>query len=146
MERELFEKAPIAKAYLKLALPVVFSMVLNVVYNMADTWFISLTGDPNLVAGVSVCSPVFVLSIAMGDIWGLGGRVQKSNTFWLIFSVFTGILSRTLNGSGLSERGNYTIKTSPDNPPAGTWRVLPPTHKLLFREPSPQETACRDLL
>ena len=40
---------------------------------MVDTWFISLTGDADLVAGVSVCAPVFVLSIAMGDIWGLGG-------------------------------------------------------------------------
>jgi putative MATE family efflux protein len=38
-----------------------------------DTWFISLTGDSDLVAGVSICSPIFVLSIAMGDIWGLGG-------------------------------------------------------------------------
>jgi len=48
-------------------------MALGVVYNMVDTWFISLTGDADLVAGVSVCAPVFVLSIAMGDIWGLGG-------------------------------------------------------------------------
>ncbi|MCR4884158.1 MAG: MATE family efflux transporter [Clostridiales bacterium] len=73
MQRDLFEKAPIPKAYLKLSVPVVLSMVLGVVYNMVDTWFISLTGDANLVAGVSICAPIFVLSIAMGDIWGLGG-------------------------------------------------------------------------
>ena len=73
MKRELFEDAPIPYAYLKISVPVVLAMVLNVVYNMVDTWFISLTGDPNLVAGVSVCAPIFVLSIAMGDIWGLGG-------------------------------------------------------------------------
>ena len=54
-------------------MPVVLSLVLSVVYNMVDTWFISMTGDTNLVAGVSVCAPVFVLSVAMGDIWGLGG-------------------------------------------------------------------------
>ena len=46
MERVLFETAKIPYAYLKLALPVVLAMVLNVVYNMVDTWFISLTGDP----------------------------------------------------------------------------------------------------
>ena len=74
MERDLFEKTPVPKAYMKLAVPVVLSMVLGVVYNMVDTWFISLTGDPDLVAGVSVCAPIFVLSIAMGDIWGLGGN------------------------------------------------------------------------
>lgn len=73
MERDLFENAPVPRAYLKLAVPVVFSMVLNVVYNMVDTWFISLTGDTNLVAGVSICAPIFILSIALGDIWGLGG-------------------------------------------------------------------------
>ena len=73
MQRDLFENTPVPGAYLRLALPVVLSMILSVVYNMVDTWFISLTGNPDLVAGVSVCSPVFVLSIAMGDIWGLGG-------------------------------------------------------------------------
>ena len=73
MQRDLFERAPVPRAYLKLALPVVLAMVLNIVYNMVDTWFISLTGDADLVAGVSLCAPVFVLSIAFGDIWGLGG-------------------------------------------------------------------------
>ena len=78
MQRDLFEKMPVPKAYLRLALPVVLSLILGVVYNMVDTWFISLTGSPDLVAGVSVCSPVFVLSIAMGDIWGLGGSSLMS--------------------------------------------------------------------
>ena len=73
MDRELFEKTPVPKAYMKLAIPVVLAMVLNVVYNMVDTWFISLTDDPDLVAGVSICAPIFVLSVAIGDIWGLGG-------------------------------------------------------------------------
>ncbi len=71
--RELFENTSVPKAYLKLATPVVLAMILSVVYNMVDAWFISLTGDPDLVAGVSLCSPVFVLSIAIGDIFGLGG-------------------------------------------------------------------------
>lgn len=78
MQRELFESISVPKAYLKLAIPVVFAMILSVVYNMVDAWFISLTGDADLVAGVSVCSPVFVLSIAIGDIWGLGGSSLMS--------------------------------------------------------------------
>ena len=65
MQRELFENAPVPRAYLKLAVPVVLAMLLSVVYNMVDTWFISMTGDTNLVAGVTVCSPIFVLAIAM---------------------------------------------------------------------------------
>ena len=78
MQRDLFENTPVPRAYLKLAVPVVLAMLLSVVYNMVDTWFISLTGDTNLVAGVSICSPVFVLSIAMGDIWGLGSSSLMS--------------------------------------------------------------------
>ncbi|MBR3494357.1 MAG: MATE family efflux transporter [Clostridia bacterium] len=78
MQRDLFERTPVPRAYLKLSVPVVLAMVLSVVYNMVDTWFISLTGDTDLVAGVSVCAPIFVLSVAMGDIWGLGGSSLMS--------------------------------------------------------------------
>ena len=60
------------KVLLGFALPMLLGNLFQQFYNMVDTWFISLTGDTNLVAGVSLCSPVFVLSIAMGDIWGLG--------------------------------------------------------------------------
>ena len=73
MQRDLFERAPIPKAYVKLAMPVVMAMVVSVVYNMVDTWFISMTGDTRLIAGVSLCAPIFILAIAIGDIWGPGG-------------------------------------------------------------------------
>ena len=73
MQNELFEKTPIPKAYLKLAMPVVLSSVLTLVYNLVDTYFIGRTGNADLVAGVALCAPVFTLLIAMGDIFGLGG-------------------------------------------------------------------------
>ncbi len=73
MENELFEKMPINKAYIKLAMPVVFSGVLTLVYNMVDMFFVAKTGDTNIVAGVTLCGPIFTLLIAMGDIFGLGG-------------------------------------------------------------------------
>ena len=73
MEQELFEKAPVSKAYFKMALPVVMSMLVSLVYTMVDTWFIAQTQDTALVAGVSLCAPMFTLMVAMGDIFGLGG-------------------------------------------------------------------------
>ena len=73
MQEEIFEKYPIPKAYFKLALPVVFSMVISLVYNMVDTYFIAGTGNTDLVAGVALGSPIFTLMIALGDIFGLGG-------------------------------------------------------------------------
>ena len=81
MANELFEKVPVHKAYFKLALPVVFSMVISLVYNMVDTWFIARTGNTNLVAGVSLGAPVFTLMIALGDIFGLGGSSVISRLF-----------------------------------------------------------------
>lgn len=81
MQNELFEKAPVYKAYFKFSLPVVFSMVISLVYNMVDTYFIARTGNTNLIAGVSLGAPVFTLMIALGDIFGLGGSSVISRLF-----------------------------------------------------------------
>ena len=102
LQRDLFERTPVPKAYLKLAVPVVLAMVLNVVYNMADTWFISMTGNTDLVAGVSVCAPLFVLSIAMGDIWGLGGSSLMSRLLGNRRDGDAGRLSRPARADGSS--------------------------------------------
>ncbi len=37
---ELFAKVPIHKAYFKLALPVVVSMIVTMIYNLADTFLL----------------------------------------------------------------------------------------------------------
>lgn len=81
MENELFERASVPKAYMKLALPVVMSMMVSLVYNMVDTYFIALTGKQELVAGVSLAAPIFTLMIAFGDIFGLGGSSLISRLF-----------------------------------------------------------------
>ena len=81
MENELFEKTPVPKAYMKLALPVVLSMMVSLIYNMVDTYFIALTGVQELVAGVSLVVPVFTMMIAFGDIFGLGGSSIISRLF-----------------------------------------------------------------
>lgn len=81
MMDELFARTPIPKAYMTLALPVVMSMVVQLVYNMADTFFIALTGDTSLIAGVSVCAPLFTLMLAFGDLFGLGGSSVIARLF-----------------------------------------------------------------
>ena len=81
MQNELFESASVPKAYMKLALPVVMSMMVSLVYNMVDTYFIALTGKQELVAGVSLAAPIFTLMIAFGDIFGLGGSSVISRLF-----------------------------------------------------------------
>ena len=81
MDNELFEKAPIPEAYFSLAMPVVLSMLVTLVYNMVDTYFIAHTGNTDMVAGVSLTAPVFTVMIALGDIFGLGGSSVISRLF-----------------------------------------------------------------
>ncbi len=81
MENELFEHAPVQRAYFTMALPVVMGMVVNLVYNIVDTFFIARTQNAQLVAGVSLCAPIFTLMIALGDIFGLGGSSLISRLF-----------------------------------------------------------------
>ena len=69
----LFEQAPVQKAFFALALPSVFGKLIMLLYNLADTWFIASTNDSNIVAGVSLVAPVFMVMIALGDIFGVGG-------------------------------------------------------------------------
>lgn len=57
-----------------MALPLVFSMVISLVYNMVDTFFIAKTGNTNLVAGVSLGAPMFTAMIALGDIFRTGWK------------------------------------------------------------------------
>ncbi len=73
MENSVFQSKSLSKAYFRLALPVVFSMVISIVYNITDTYFIALTQNTSLVAGVSLCAPVFTLLMAFGNIFGQGG-------------------------------------------------------------------------
>ena len=80
-KNDLFEKTPIPRAYFTFALPVVFSMVVSLVYNMVDTFFIAQTGNTDLVAGVSLSAPVFTLMIALGDIFGTWGKFSDLPAF-----------------------------------------------------------------
>lgn len=73
MYNDLFEKAPIPKVYMKMAMPVVMGMIVTLIYNLVDTYFIALTGNTNLIAGISLCAPLFTLMLAIGDIFGIGG-------------------------------------------------------------------------
>ncbi len=81
MENEIFEKTPVPKAYMTMAMPVVMSMVVSLIYNMVDTFFIARTGNTYLVAGVSLGAPMFTAMIALGDILGLGGSSLISRLF-----------------------------------------------------------------
>ena len=103
-ERGLFDTDRLIPTYFRLALPVVFSMVVTLVYNLADTYFIARTNDALLVAGVSLCAPLFNALMAIGNIFGQGGSslisrllgggrndaVRRVSSFCFYVSLLTG--------------------------------------------------------
>lgn len=69
---EMFEKAPAARAVLKNTVPAMAAMLMVLVYNLADTFFIGQTHNDILVAAVSLATPVFLIFMAVGTIFGAG--------------------------------------------------------------------------
>lgn len=70
---EVFSKAPVPQAVLKNALPAMAAMLMVLVYNLADTFFIGQTHDALQVAAVSLATPVFLMFMAVGTVFGIGG-------------------------------------------------------------------------
>lgn len=70
---EIFENAPIPKAVFINIVPSVVSMLMVLVYNLADTYFISQTKNPYMVAAVSLATPAFLFFMAVGMLFGIGG-------------------------------------------------------------------------
>ena len=64
---------PVGRAVLKNAVPAMAAMLMVLVYNLADTFFIGQTHDDILVAAVSLATPVFLIFMAVGTVFGIGG-------------------------------------------------------------------------
>ena len=72
-QTRIFEEYPILRAVLALAIPTVISQIILVIYNMADTFFIGLTGSDAMITAVTVCMPAFMFLSAISNLFGVGG-------------------------------------------------------------------------
>ena len=96
----------LVSSYFHLALPVVLSSIVTIIYSLADTYFIAQTDNSLLVAGVSLCAPLFTILMAFGNIFGQGGSslisrllgkremesVSRVSSFCFYISLVVGIL------------------------------------------------------
>lgn len=76
----VFTEYSVPKAVRVLALPSMLGMLINIIYNLADTFFVGQTGDKNQVAAVSVAMPVFLFFLAIGNLFGVGGCAYISRS------------------------------------------------------------------
>ena len=70
---EVFESAPIGQAVMKNTIPAMVAMLMVLIYNLADTFFIGQTNNALMVASVSLVTPAFLLFMAVGTVFGIGG-------------------------------------------------------------------------
>lgn len=77
---EIFRDAPVPKAVISNVIPSIVSMLMVLIYNLADTFFIGQTKNAYMVAAVSVATPAFLLFMAVGMLFGIGGTSLISRT------------------------------------------------------------------
>ena len=69
----LFRDKPVWSAIFSMAIPSVFTILVMIVYNMADMFFIGRLGDTAQVGAISIVGPVFSLLSAVSTMIGVGG-------------------------------------------------------------------------
>jgi putative MATE family efflux protein len=70
---KLFRTQSVWKSIFSLAIPSVIIILVMILYNMTDMFFVGQLGDYNQVAAVSVVSPIFSLATAVATMLGSGG-------------------------------------------------------------------------
>lgn len=107
---ELFEKTPIPKAVMTLAIPTILSSLVMVIYNLADTYFVGMLNDPVQNAAVTLAAPVLLAFNAVNNLFGVGSSsmmsrglgakdydtVYRSSALGFYCALISGILFSTL--------------------------------------------------
>ncbi|MDE6891368.1 MAG: MATE family efflux transporter [Lachnospiraceae bacterium] len=69
----VFEEKSISKAIMRVGLPAMLGQLTTLIYNIADTFFVSLTREPAAIAAVTLCAPILLIIMSIACIFGMGG-------------------------------------------------------------------------
>lgn len=103
---QLFEKTPIPRAVMTLAVPTIISSLVMVIYNLADTYFVGMLNEPIQNAAVTLAAPVLLAFNAVNNLFGVGSSsmmsrglgkkdydmVYRSSAFGFYLALICGIL------------------------------------------------------
>lgn len=70
----VYEEKNISKAVLRMGLPAMLGQLTTLIYNIADTFFVSLTKEPAMLAAVTLCTPILLMIMSIASIFGMGGN------------------------------------------------------------------------
>lgn len=68
-----FRTDKVSKIVLKNSIPALIAMIMVMVYNLADTFFLGLTHDDLQVTAVCYATPLFMIFMSLGTLFGVGG-------------------------------------------------------------------------
>ncbi len=69
----VFEESNLTKAIARVGLPAMLGQLTTLIYNIADTFFVSLTGEPAMIAAVTLCAPILLIIMSIACVFGMGG-------------------------------------------------------------------------
>lgn len=69
----VFEEKNISKAIMRVGLPAMLGQLTTLIYNIADTFFVSMTKEPAMIAAVTLCAPILLIIMSIACIFGMGG-------------------------------------------------------------------------
>ena len=69
---KVLAETPPLKAIIAMAIPVMLGMIVQVLYNMVDTFFVGKLNDVNQLAAANLGFPFFMIMMGIGSIIGVG--------------------------------------------------------------------------
>ena len=100
------EKAPVSKAIIHMAIPMILGMVANMFYNITDAYFIGRLDNTPMLASITLALPFTTILMAIGELFGTGGstyisrllgeqnlsHVKRASSVNFYLSLFSGIV------------------------------------------------------
>lgn len=69
----VYEEKNCSRAIMRVGLPAMLGQLTTLIYNLADTFFVSLTKEPAMIAAVTLCAPILLIIMSIACIFGMGG-------------------------------------------------------------------------
>ena len=76
----LLRDAPVMSSIIKMSLPVVMGMMVQVLYNLVDIFFVGMLHDPFQLAAVNLAAPVAMILMAIASVIGTGAASYISRS------------------------------------------------------------------
>ncbi len=106
----VYEEKSIPKAIMRVGLPAMLGQLTTLIYNIADTFFVSMTKEPAMIAAVTLCAPILLIIMSIASIFGMGGssviarllgeekkkEAGRTMNFCVYAMVFSGVITLVL--------------------------------------------------